>query len=72
MPDQSAQRRALRLLDEEIIHIETEILPQLTATPAPFYTHWQAYVTHARLLPATLRLQQLYEERRRLWAESGE
>jgi hypothetical protein len=69
MPDQSAQRRALRLLDEEIIRIETEILPQLTATSAPFDTHWQAYVTYARLLPARLQLQQLYEERRRLRTE---
>ena len=72
MPDHSSQRRVLQLLDEEIIRIESEILPQLTVVPGPLCAHWQAYVTHARLLPANLRLQQLYEERRRLWAESGE
>ncbi len=71
MPDQSAQHHALRLLDEEIIRIEGEALPQLTAAPEPLCAHWQAYAAYACLLPARLRLQQLYEQRRRLWAEPG-
>ena len=53
---QPTQRRALRLLEDEIARLESETLPQLTAA-------------HARLLPAKLRLQQLYERRRRLWGE---
>ncbi len=69
MSDQSSSRHALRLLEEEITRLESEALPQLTAAPAPLCAHWQAYVTHARLLPAKLRLQRLYQERRRLWAE---
>ena len=72
MPDQSAQRHALRLLEEEIIRIESETMPQLTAPQGPLCAHWQAYAAYARLLPARLRLQQLYEERRRLWAEPWE
>lgn len=71
MPDQPSQRRALQLLEEEITRLESETLPQVTAAPGPLCAHWQAYAACAFLLPAKLRLQQLYEERRRLWAEPG-
>ena len=66
MQAQPTQGRALRLLEDEIARLESETLSQLTTAPEPLCTHWQAYV---RLLPAKLRLQQLYEKRRRLWAE---
>ena len=69
MHAQPTQRRALRLLEDEIARLESETLPQLTAAPEPLCAHWQAYAAHARLLPAKLRLQQLYERRRRLWGE---
>jgi hypothetical protein len=69
MHAQPTQRRALRLLEDEIARLESETLPQLTAAPEPLCAHWQAYAAHARLLPAKLRLQQLYERRRRLWDE---
>jgi hypothetical protein len=72
MLDQSAQRRALRVLNEEITRIENEALSQLTAAPAPLCTHWQAYAAHARLLPAKVQLMLLYAQRRRLWAEPWE
>jgi hypothetical protein len=66
MQAQPTKGRALRLLEDEIARLESETQPQLTTAPEPLCTHWQAY---ARLLPAKLRLQQLYEKRRRLWAE---
>jgi hypothetical protein len=69
MHAQPAQRRALRLLEDEIARLENETLPQLTAAPELLCAHWQAYAAHARLLPAKLRLQRLYEKRRCLWAE---
>ena len=71
MHAQPAQRRALRLLEDEIVRLESETLPQLTAAPEPLCTHWQAYEAYTRLLPAKLRLRRLYAERRRLWAEMG-
>lgn len=71
MSDQASQRRALRLLEEEITHLESEPPPKLVAARRPLYPPWQAYVTLARTLRAKLRLQRLYEERRRLWAEAG-
>ena len=69
MHAQPAQRRALRLLEDEIARLESETLPQLTAAPEPLCTHWQAYAAYARRLPAKLRLQRLYEKRRCLWTE---
>ncbi len=56
MSDQPSQRWALRLINEEIVRLESEILPQLTAAPAPLCTHWQAYAVHARQLSAKLSL----------------
>ena len=55
--------------EDEIARLESEALPQLTAAPEPLCALWQAYAAHARLLPAKLRLQRLYEKRRCLWAE---
>ena len=56
MHAQPTQRRALRLLEDEIARLESETLPQLTAAPEPLCAHWQAYAAHARLLPAKLRV----------------
>ncbi len=70
MPPQASARCSLRLLEKEITHLENETLPQFAAARRPLYVHWQAYVIFAHLLlRAKLRLQRLYEERRRLWAK---
>ena len=69
MSAQASARCSLRLLEKKITHLETETLPQFAAARRPLYVHWQAYVIFAHLLRAKLRLQRLYEERRRLWAE---
>jgi hypothetical protein len=69
MSAQASARCSLRVLEKEITHLESETLPQFAAARRPLYVHWQAYVIFAHLLRAKLRLQRLYEERRRLWAE---
>ena len=69
MPDQPSQRRALRLIDEEITHLEREIQRQRDFTAALPRAFWQAYVAHAWLTGARLQLVLLHAQRRRLWAE---
>ena len=69
MSAQASARCSLRLLEKEITHLENETLPQFAAARRPLYVHLQTYVIFAHLLRAKLRLQRLYEERRRLWAE---
>jgi hypothetical protein len=69
MPDQPSQRRALRLLEQEITHLEREIQRQRNAIAALPGAFWQAYVAHAWLTAAKLQLVLLYAQCRRLRAE---
>jgi hypothetical protein len=69
MPDQPSQRRALRLLEEEIAHLKREIRCQRDALAVLSGAFWRAYVVHAWLTAARLQLVLLYAQRRRLWAE---
>ena len=69
MPDQPSQRRALRLIDEEISHLKREIRCQRDLIAALPGALWQAYVAHAWLTGARLQLVLLHAQRRRLSAK---
>ena len=69
MPDHPSYRRALRLLEDEIARLKSETLPQLTLLPSHSARTGKPMRPTSALTRAKLRLQQLYEKRRRLRGE---